>query len=181
MLGTRCLSKGTAGHGVCPSCPAAGEEQEEVMVSFSNDSFSAERFVLSLRAAAEGLPGWVVAALPVLLLSEGFQEHPPCRSQHSAPPAGESSSPRLRRAGAGPAPSRTGFSPISSPRATDTICQDQPGVSHSPPQPSAPPSPVSRRWLGLGFPALLGTRRTPRVSICPPVITWSLLPNFNQI
>lgn len=76
--------------GVCPSRPAAGGEQAEVTVSFSNDRFSAERFVLSLTAAAEGLPGWVVATLPLLLLSEGFQEHPrlgKAAAQGSAGPA----------------------------------------------------------------------------------------------
>lgn len=70
----------------------------------------------------------------------------------------------------GQLPPRTGFSPISSPSATDTICQAHSGMSHSPRSTSGPassPSTDSPRLLELGFPELLGTRRT--LSVCVSV------------
>lgn len=72
------LSTPSITHGGAERAGPGQGNQEEVIVPhghFQMTGFSAECFCLSLMTAAERLPGWVVAACPLLLFYRGFQEH----------------------------------------------------------------------------------------------------------
>jgi len=132
-----------------------------------------------------------MAAGPLLLFCAGFREPLLWLGSFGADPLLLQPGNAAAHCAVGPAqgqlPPRTDFRPISSPSATDAICQAHPGTSHSPAQPPVPCplqgqarcggwSLVSQScWARAAHPACV------QASICPPVVTLSPLARFNQI